>query len=153
MQGETVRSPISIAPGRCDHQSHRAIHKAPGRCGHQSHRATKNKKCLHFSICATKCLHFSICATKRRKILITVAQIASDSISFRGVSRAIGMMVSFGDAHFSQLTFLPTVTSLHPQKTTSPEPPRISTSIMPVVNKEANLCTTLTKCHSDRDRR
>ena len=33
-----MRSPISIAPGRCVHQSSRAVHKVPGRCGHQSHR-------------------------------------------------------------------------------------------------------------------
>ena len=42
MQGETVRSPISIAPGRCDHQSPRAVHRAPGRCGHQSHKKTQH---------------------------------------------------------------------------------------------------------------
>ena len=46
MQGETVRSPISIAPGRCDHQSPRAVHKTPRQCGHQSH-----KKVTAFATC------------------------------------------------------------------------------------------------------
>ena len=40
-----------------------------------------------------KCLHLSICARGKLKILITVAQIASVSVTLIGVSKALGMMV------------------------------------------------------------
>ena len=95
---------------------------------------------------------------KRRKILVTVAQIASGSVTLIEVSRAEGMMVPLKFPFIQRsvifandLTFKPTVTSLHPHKTTIPEPPKSSTSIMHVANKEADLRTK--KCHSDRDMR
>ena len=80
---------------------------------------------------------------KRRKILITVAQIASGSVTLIEVSRAEGMMVPLkfpfiqrSVIFVNHLTFKPTVTSLHQQEPTSPEPPRGSPARMHVVNKK-----------------
>ena len=52
-----------------------------------------------------------------------------------------GIYIDPAFRHFSQLTFKPTVTRLHPYKTIIQGPPQGSTPGMHVVNKEANLPT------------
>ena len=81
-----------------------------------------------------------------QKILATVAQIASGSVTFFKVSRAGGMMAPLEIpifisechivTHLTQLTNKPAITRLHQKEPTNPEPPRNTLIRMHVVNRK-----------------
>ena len=102
--------------------------------------------CLHFSICARLSLQWHTCKPKNSHYSGANCfnlNVAHTGIRGRGNDGFMGIHIDPAFRHFSQLTFYPTVTRLHPYKTTIQGPPQGSTPGMHVVNKEANLPTKM----------
>ena len=134
-QVRTVRSPIPIAQGRCDHQSQKQCTGRPVKNVYTSRFARKKKAQDQNSLC------FSICtktAENSHYSDFICFSFSNDQRSFQGNGNDVFLEIHIYSAHlFKGLTFQPAVTSWHPPKTTGPVSPKNSTIMTQVVNKEA----------------